>query len=231
MNRVPRKAAPVLVLALLAAAPAAVPQEAGEPGFSAAEKARLDRGATVVRLAPGSGSDPSEGFAARVLPRDAERVWRAVADLDHWHEWVPFLEVSDRKAGPGEAPAWELRFDLPLPLRDRHYRVVPGVGRATAPSGAAATLSWDSVPGSGNVARAGGSFTVASHPRGGTLVVFRTVTDTGDRTPRFLLDRALRESLAWVLEGLAQQVNRCRYTLPRPEGCREAPARPLHRTP
>lgn len=77
------------------------------------------------------------------------------------------------------------------------------------------------VPGSGNVASARGSFTLTPRGPAGTLVVFRTATDTGDATPRFLLDRALLDSLPWVLDGLRQQVNRCRYTEPFPEGCRE----------
>jgi hypothetical protein len=148
-------------------------------------------------------------------------VWRAVVDLDHWHEWVPFLEASERTPGASGSPAWRLRFDLPLPLRDRHYAVR---ARASGPGGglrAGGTLSWESVPGSGNVAWARGSVAVLPRGPGRTLVVFHSATDTGDRTPGFLLDRALRQSLPWVLEGLAQQVSRCRYTTPYPDGCRE----------
>ncbi|HUP43859.1 MAG TPA: hypothetical protein VM599_11690, partial [Thermoanaerobaculia bacterium] len=66
-----------------------------------------------------------------------------------------------------------------------------------------------------------GSFTLAPRGPGRTLVLFRTATETGDRTPRFLQERALLQSLPWVLDGLRQQAERCRYAVPRPDGCRE----------
>lgn len=210
---------PLVLLALPARSQEPAP-DAGREDLSAAEEARLERGETVARLLSRTGSEPSEGLAARVLPRDLDRVWRAVADVDHWSEWVPFLEASERVAGGDGAPAWELRLDLPVPLRDRHYRAAVRVGEGV---GGSRTVSWRSVPGSGNLAWARGSFRLEPRGPGSTLVVFRTATDTGDRTPRFLLDRALRESLPWVIDGLAQQVNRCRYTDPWPDGCREAP--------
>lgn len=213
-----------LLLALLVVAPAPWAQEADPSGggaaLSAGDRARLERGETVMRLDERPGLGVSEGLAFRVLARPLERVWVAVADLDHWHEWVPFLAVSERIPAAGPSPAWQLRFELPFPLRDRHYRVVAEVGGA---SEAGRAVSWRSLPASGNVAWARGAFTLEPRGPGRTLVTFRTATDTGDRTPRFLLDRTLRESLPWVLEGLAQQVNRCRYSVPRPDGCREAP--------
>lgn len=214
----------IVLLVLLVLTPSARPGEAeataARTHLSAAEDARLERGETVARLTPGGDSGPSEGLAARVLPTDLDRVWRAVVDLDHWHEWVPFLETSARQEDAGASPTWELRFDLPAPLRDRYYRVAPRFGSG---HGGGRTVSWRSIPGSGNVAWARVSFLLELRGPGKTLVVFRSATDTGDRTPRFLLDRALRESLPWVIEGLAQQVNRCRYTEPWPDGCREAP--------
>lgn len=217
------RAVAVLVPLALLAPPAGSREPATDTDrgdLSAAEEARLEGGETVARLVHGAGSEPSEGLAARVLPRDLDRVWRAVADVDHWHEWVPFLETSARVTGGDGAFTWKLRLDLPVPLRDRHYRASVCVGGRL---GKGRTVSWRSVPGSGNVAWARGSFHLEPRGPGSTLVVFRTATNTGDRTPRFLLDRALRESLPWVIDGLAQQVNRCRYTDPWPDGCREAP--------
>lgn len=210
-----------LLLSLLAAVPAATVGATLTP----ADRARLERGETVVRLMPIAGERYPEGFAARILPREPERVARAVGDVTHWTEWVPYLESVARGSEKEAArPAWHLRFDLPVPLRNRHYaaRFVPQA-RGEGAEGAW-EVSWASVPGSGNVAWARGSFSVSPYGAGGSLVVFRTATETGDGTPRFLLDRVLRKSLPWVLDGLAQQVNRCRYTVPRPRGCREEPA-------
>jgi hypothetical protein len=201
----------------------AVPLPAAEPALSADDLARLDRGEVVTRLVEVPGEEHRAGLAARVLPHPQDRVLRAVADADHWAEWVPFLARSERQP-PAEGenaagwPRWELAFDLPFPLRDRRYDVRIG----SAPDGAGGrTISWASVPGSGNVASARGSFTLSPRGPAGTLVVFRTATDPGDATSRFLLERALRESLAWVLDGLRQQVDRCRYSEPWPDGCRE----------
>jgi uncharacterized protein YndB with AHSA1/START domain len=211
-------------LALLAAAVTAA--AAAEPAapildLTVEEAARLERGEAVVRLVPIRGEPDREGLAARLLPWPPERLFRAVADADHWSEWVPFLERSERRRDPGGAPVWSLAFDLPLPLRDRRYRARVVAEEPDADTSEDWTVSWASVPGSGNVARAQGSFSLRAHGPGRTLVVFRTATDTGDRTPRFLQERALLQSLPWVLDGLRQQVGRCRYTVPWPDGCRE----------
>lgn len=200
------------------------PLRAAGTELSGDELARLDRGEVVARLVEVPGERHRAGLAARVLPHPPDRVLRAVADADHWAEWVPFLSRSEREPPPreggaaGARPRWELAFDLPFPLRDRHY-----AARLTVAGDGAGgrTVSWASVPGSGNVASARGSFTLSPRGPAGTLVVFRTATDPGDATPRFLLERALRESLPWVLDGLRQQVSRCRYTEPWPDGCRE----------
>lgn len=200
----------------------AAPLPAAGPELSGEELARLDRGEVVTRLVEVPGETHRAGLAVRVLPHPPDRVFRAVADADHWAEWVPFLEQSARRQAPGDdvgRPRWELAFDLPFPLRDRRY----AARVAVAEDAGARTVSWTSIPGSGNVASARGSFTLSPRGPGRTLVVFRTATDPGDATPRFLLERALRESLAWVLDGLRQQVNRCRYTEPWPDGCREEP--------
>ena len=220
---------PVRFLALAAlliagALPLPAPLSAEVPLLTADELDRLDRGEVVARLVEVPGERHREGLAARVLPHPPDRVLRAVEDADHWAEWVPFLARSARQpqggsgAGPAGGPRWELAFDLPFPLRDRHYAARVEVSGDGAAGG---TVSWASVPGSGNVASARGSFTLSPRGPGRTLVVFRTATDPGDATPRFLLERALRESLAWVLDGLRQQVSRCRYTEPWPDGCRE----------
>lgn len=199
----------------------AVPAPAAGPDLSGEDLARLDRGEVVTRLVEVPGERHRAGLAARVLPHPPDRVLRAVADADHWAEWVPFLTRSERRGGEGAAaarPRWELAFDLPFPLRDRRYDVRIG---SAADGGAGRTVSWTSIPGSGNVASARGSFTVSPRGPAGTLVIFRTATDPGDATPRFLLERALQKSLPWVLDGLRQQVDRCRYTEPWPDGCRE----------
>lgn len=215
----------------------------GVPPLAAEEWARLEEGGTVTRPIPMAGVNQRAGLAVRLVRHDPERVVRAVADVVHWREWVPFLESSERSTAPGPASR-ELAFDLPWPLRDRHYRATVLVESSRPAAGAEAPgrtggerfdaggrewlLSWLSVPDSGNVEWARGSFLVRELGSGRSLVVFRSATDLGEpRLTRSLLDRVVEDSLRWVLDGLAQQVNRCRYVVPYPDGCtEERPSRP-----
>lgn len=215
----------------------------GVPPLAAEEWARLEQGGTVTRTIPMAGANQRAGLAVRLVRHDPERVVRAVADVDHWREWVPFLKGAERSAAPGPSSR-ELAFDLPWPLRDRHYRATLRVETSRPAAGAEAPggtgderfdpggrewlLAWLSVPDSGNVQWARGSFLVRELGPGRALVVFRSATDLGEpRLTRSLLDRVMEDSLRWVLDGLAQQVGRCRYTVPYPDGCVEArPSRP-----
>ncbi|HUF77367.1 MAG TPA: SRPBCC family protein [Thermoanaerobaculia bacterium] len=212
-------------LALLSALPAA--GSGGDlaaliPELTPPLLARLEAGEVVTRLIPIPGEKERQGLAARLLAAPPERLFRALADPDHWPEWVPFLERSERPNGPAGAPVWSLAFDLPLPLRDRHYRARVTTSEPAGEGAGLWTVSWDSVPGSGNIASARGAFTLARHGPKRTLVVFRTATDTGDHTPRILQERALLKSLPWLLDGLRQQAGRCRYSVPWADGCLEA---------
>lgn len=218
---------------------------AGGPGrpsdLSTADMARLERGETVSRPVPMPGKHQRAGIAARIVARDPERVFRAIADVDHWNEWVPFLESAERVQDAPGGPSRRLRFDLPWPLRDRHYRALFRVERSAAipPAPAPAeprqppperewVLTWTSVPDSGNVEWAQSSLHVRGHGPDRSLVVFRSATDVGESLyTRPLMDRAMEDSLLWVLDALAQQVDRCRYTVPWPAGCEEErPSRP-----
>ena len=228
-NRLPPRILPavtVLAAALVAASVSAAGGAATPAGeLTPGDLARLERGETVARLVAVPGAVGREGLAARLLPWPPERLFRTVADVDHWSEWVPFLERSQRRHGPGGDPEWSFELDLPFPLRDRRYRARVTAARPEADGGGADsegwTVAWASVPGSGNVAAARGAFTLTRHGPARTLVVFRSATETGDRTPRALQERALLESLPWVLDGLRQQVNRCRYMEPWSDGCPE----------
>lgn len=221
----PRIAALLTLLSpwLLAfAAPAAGEPAGAAPGpepLTREELVHLARGGEVARLVPLPGEGRRGGLAARVIHHPAERIARAAADADHWAEWVPFLTRSERGREASGRPLWHLAFDLPALLRDRRYSI-----RMATPAmdGAGAwTVSWTSIPGSGNVAWARGSLRLTPRGPAITLVVFRTASDPGDATPRFLHHRVLLQSLPWVLDGLRQQAGRCRYTVPWPEGCRE----------
>jgi hypothetical protein len=215
--------------------PSSIPNSIQAPvRLSQDDWAKLRAGETITRMVPMAGANQRAGIAVRLVPGDPERVARAIGDVDHWSEWVPFLKTSKRSSAPGPLSR-ELHFDLPWPLSDRHYRAqlrteaIRAAGGAPGEAGPLEwNLTWDSVPDSGNVEWAWGSFRVTDQAPGRSLVVFRSATDVGaPRFARSILDRVMTDSLSWVLDGLAQQVNRCRYTAPFPAGCdEERPSKP-----
>jgi hypothetical protein len=221
--------------ALRAQAPSSLPTSLDAPlRLSEEDRARLRAGETITRMIAMPGAHQRAGIAVRLVPGDPERVGRAIGDVDHWREWVPYLKTSGRSTAPGPVSR-ELHFDLPWPLSDRHYRAQVRTEAIRAAGGGPGepgpldwTLTWDSVPDSGNVEWAWGSFRVTDHEPRRSLVVFRSATDVeAPRFARSILDRVMTDSLRWVLDGLAQQVDRCRYTVPFPAGCEEEkPSRP-----
>lgn len=207
----PLALAPVLALAAAVAGRAAAPPD----GLAAADREALARGETVARLVETAGGGVREGVGMRVLPAPPERVFRAVTDYGHYREFMPFMTASD--ATP-EAAAVVSRQTLALPGGTRNFAVR---ARSEVRDGADSRLwiaTWALVPGSGDFRENAGSWTLAAFPGGGTLVVLRLRSDSGI-APARLEDRATLKSLPWILDGLRQQVNRCRYDDPEPPGC------------
>lgn len=238
----------VCALALLVGLTAGGSAAGGLPGLptdielTADERARLARGEAVVRLSePGDGERTRPGIGLRILDAAPERVFRTVADHAHYPEYVPYLISSTAVTRNGRTYL-DQRLDLPMPLPDRGYLLRP-YARAPGPAEAPIwEVGWRQVPGSGNVADHHGRWTLSPYPRAEsaegaegsegsgarrTLVVFALHGDFVPHLPGALQDRVLRRSLPWILDGLAQQVNRCRYDEPVALSCREEPASSL----
>jgi hypothetical protein len=179
--------------------------------------ARLRRGEVVVRLEPVRRGAPRAGVAIGVLEYPAERIFLAVTDFGNYDEFVPFVAWADAAPKADGSVVSFQRLDLPAPMRDRSYRIrarsrVEGTGAART-----WRVDWSYVPGSGDVEDHQGSWRLSrfgSAGEGGarTLVAFRFFTDPGGAVPDWAMDRATRESLPWVLEGLRLQVRRHRYS-------------------
>ncbi len=220
---------------------------AAELGLTEAEVEALEGGEPVVHP-PDAGTPPdaAAGVAYRVLPAPAERVFRAVADWRHYAEFFPFVLESRVLPGAGgqalgEDPPVALveqRVDLPFPFPDRRFTLRAGWRCCSDRDGRRPyEFTWSHVEGTGNIASQEGRWRLwplasdSGEGAGPTLVELRLASDAGAGVPDGLERRALLETLAWALDGLRQQVNRCRYDLPIHPTCREAPPEPAWKPP
>jgi hypothetical protein len=164
----------------------------------------------VEMVAAGRGK-PREAIGRGLVEAPPERVWRALTDYRHWHEFMPFLEASAawRQADGGVLSRHVM--DLPSPLGQRRY----GVRFVQRTEGGAAgkvwRIDWTYVPGSGNVAGHRGSWTLTARGTERTFGVCRLYTDPGGAISRWAVDRGSFQMLPWIFHGLRQHVRRSRY--------------------
>lgn len=215
----PRRPPPVLLLLTLFAAGAVAAAPAAEPGgFSPADLPRLAAGETVVRMA---AAPAVAGWAARELAVPAARVARAVGDWRHYAEFFPFVAQS---AAAVEGGVVVTRQTLDPPGLVPRREVVAVAAAEPPPPSARGPRTWRfrwRGRGAGRDAERG-EWTIVELGPARTRVEIRLAGRLG--LPAALERRALARTLPWVLDGLAQQVNRCRYDLPVHPTCREAPA-------
>jgi hypothetical protein len=185
------------------------------PALPADEIARLARAEVVVLRRPSGTRLLDEVIGWGAIEQPPERVFRALVDHRHYHEWVPFVTRSAARPGPGGAVLHAQSLDLPRPLGDRSYEVLArsGVERSGAPPGEASVwrTSWDLVPGSGNLRLQRGSWTLVELAPGRTLALCRLVVHPGGMVPAFAINRTAARAMPWIFDGLRQHVNRWRY--------------------
>jgi ribosome-associated toxin RatA of RatAB toxin-antitoxin module len=195
-----RPALAVLAALLLVAAAEAPEQVVSTP-----------TGEVRVSLATERQDGPQAGVGRGVVQAPPERVFRALQDVEHWHEFMPFLEQSTaRPRKDGSIESFQ-RLELPFPVGRRSYRVRV---RSRVERTAGATvwhIDWTYVPGSGNVKDHHGSWTLTAAGSGATLATLRLYTDPGGMIPARAMDRGTVETLPWIFHGLRQHVQRSRY--------------------
>lgn len=167
---------------------------------------------TQVSLQPAGKGKPQEGVGRGLIAAPPERVFRAVTDVEHWSEFMPFLEASDARPQPDGSVVSAQRLALPFPLGDRHYRIRFHSRVERTGQGTVWHADWSYVPGSGNLADLHGKW-ILTAAAGGTLAVCRIWTDPGSVSSR-LMDRATAKSIPWIFDGLRQHVRRSRYESP-----------------
>lgn len=188
--------------------------------FLLAAAARADAPGKVVQTPTGEvtvametigENAPKEGVARGVVEAPAERVHRALADLAHWEEFMPFLEASDSRRQSDGSVLSRQRMALPFPFGERRFEIRATSRVEETPQGKVWRTVWDYVPGSGDIAGHRGSWTLTALSPGRTLAICRIYTDPGGSAPRWAMDRATAETLPWILHGLRQHVRRSRY--------------------
>jgi uncharacterized protein YndB with AHSA1/START domain len=201
----------VLLCAVTGAAAGRQPIFSTQQSFSSDERRRLETGEVLVRMEAVTGSGVKEGVGTAVVEFPPERVFRAVADLEHWDEWVPFMAEADARGVAGGEVESAQRLELPGFLGTRRFRVrawavapLPGGPRRW-------TVTWAYVPGSGNVADHRGSWTLVEHGPRRTLATCRLFTDPGGFSPAWAMNGATEKMLRWMFKALRLQANRGRY--------------------
>ena len=157
---------------------------------------------------------PKEGIGRGRIGAPPERVFRALNDVAHWHEFMPFLEQSDaQRMKDGTIVSFQ-RLDLPFPLGRRSYRIRFRSRVERTPSGPVWHADWTYVPGSGNIRGHYGSWILIAAGPSATLATCSLYTDPGGMVPRSAIERGMTETLPWIFHGLRQHVRRSRYDGP-----------------
>lgn len=180
-----------------------------------------------VELREVAWSEVRAGVLRGVIAAPAERLYRTLTDFVHWSEFMPFVASSTATPGTGGGVLCEQRLDLPFPYPDRDYRLHATHGAETTPGGRRWWVRWEDLPVAEAAGAARGGETragVVLRPLGGarTAVEIELWSDGGGLLPRGVQERITARSLGWILDGLRQQVQRCRYDLPRAASCGEA---------
>ncbi len=200
-------------LAILAALFAGVLASPQAPPFPGDLRPTPTGDVWVERVAAGAGK-PAEGVGRGIVEAPPERIARALADIAHWPEWMPFLKQADARPQADGSVLSQQVMELPAPLGERRYRVRFTQGTETDREGKAWVIRWSLVPGSGNLVGLRGSWRLTPLGPGRCLAVCRLYTDPGGLTPRWGVDRGTAQSLPWIFHGLRQQVPRSRYDGP-----------------
>ncbi|HEX2223927.1 MAG TPA: SRPBCC family protein [Thermoanaerobaculia bacterium] len=206
-----RKLAPLALAVMLAASP-------GQPAQPTIPEARrLAAGEVLISSRTVEPRKPREGIGRGVIDFPPERVFRAITDLAHYDEFMPFVKRSEvvRTLADGTVLSRQ-RLKLPGPFGERYYTLSVR-SRVEAQSGKSRGVwrtQWSYVRGSGNIADQRGSWILEELSPGRTLATFRLYTDPGGLVPAWTIEKALAETLPYIFDGLRQHVRRSRYDAP-----------------
>jgi hypothetical protein len=207
----PRKAPAELraAAASRAEAPPPVP-----PPPTAVEAARLATGEVLLASRPVGPRSLVEEAGRGIVEANPERVFAALIDFAHYHEWVPFVKRSDAQPQADGSVISFQSLDLPFPLASRHYQIrarsaVEGRGEAQV-----WRTWWSYIPGTGNVADHYGGWVLVPYGAGRTLAACALYTDPGSGVPGWAAHLGTAQTMPYIFSGLRQQIHRSRYGHP-----------------
>jgi len=196
-----RSTIPAVALLLLAP-----PLSAAQPW----EKVAEDDGITVwSREVP--DSPVLEVKAQTVMKIDIERVWTVVSDVDHFAEFMPYVEEARVLAKEGDsAVVIYQRIDPPM-VQQRDYALRVQFKRDTEKG--IYTRRWQAAPERAPKARAGvlrltnvsGSWNLERLDAGRTRVTYTLLSDPGGAIPGWASNFANRRSLPELLRAVSKR--------------------------
>jgi ribosome-associated toxin RatA of RatAB toxin-antitoxin module len=209
-----RRLAPLAFVLLLAASPS----HAAGPAAPGSEARRLAAGEVLISSRTVEPRKPREGIGRGAIDFPPERVFRAISDLAHYQEFMPFVKRSEvlRTLADGTVLSRQ-RLQLPGPFGERYYTLSVRSRVEAQPGKKSARVwrtQWSYVRGSGNIADQRGSWTLEELSPGRTLATFRLYSDPGGLAPAWMMEKALAETLPYIFDGLRQHVRRSRYDAP-----------------
>ena len=148
---------------------------------------------------------PHKGEVVGLIDAPVDDVLRTILDCEGFESWFPDMRQVERIS----SEACRGTMNLPWPLADRTWTI--DVGEAVQAE-SVWRVSFDYVPGSGNLEELHGTFSVAAH-QGGTLVHYEAWVDLGCWVPQWAMNWAAQRILPQLIAGLEMQARSSMYRL------------------
>jgi hypothetical protein len=198
-----RLALAIAVLSL--ASPAFADMTPAMPALSNAQVESLNGGEIITSVVEGA---TPEGDAMGVVNASAETIARILEDFAAYPQWMedqPTAEVRSEENGVRRCYGVT---DTPWPMDDRDWEVFAQGGPQQMDGVDVILLTWQHVPGTGNVVDTQGYWLLIPWGADGsqTLVRYRLRVDLGTWLPDFLMSWATENFLPNKIENLRSRV-------------------------
>lgn len=178
-----------------------------EPGprpLSAEEAERVRIGEILVW----SDVDRKYGESVAVVNGSVGEFAAILFDWENFPEWIPAQSVARVLEQEGDSLVVYGESKMPFPFGRRKYQARVVTGEETDESGEPiAYLTWQYIPGSGNIKQSSGFWYMRPYGEGGdqTLARYVAYADPGIWLPSFIIDWATKDVLPKVMKALQER--------------------------